>query len=141
MFCSIISQKLQSLYQASFDHVKVGLSPVLALHNFWRQIHMFLDILEFRVEKQAWTEFTVYASVLKLSMSILMSMSMLVSIQMLVYLSIHMLMYLSIQMLMSLSMSMLMSMSMQMSMSISMLIYFSIQMFIYLLMSMSMSKS
>ena len=25
--------------------------PVLVLHNWWRQIHMFLDILEFRVEE------------------------------------------------------------------------------------------
>ena len=40
------------LDQASFDHVKVGPTPVLALHNLWRQIHMFLDILEFRVENQ-----------------------------------------------------------------------------------------
>ena len=38
--------------QASFDHVKVGPMPVLALHNLWPQIHMFLDILEFRVENQ-----------------------------------------------------------------------------------------
>ena len=36
----------------SFDHVKVGPTPVLVLHNLWRQMHMFLDILEFRVEKK-----------------------------------------------------------------------------------------
>ena len=30
------------LDQASFDHVKVGSTPVLALHNLWRQIHMFI---------------------------------------------------------------------------------------------------
>ena len=40
------------LYQASFDHVKVGPTPVLALHNLWCQIHMFQDILEFRVDKK-----------------------------------------------------------------------------------------
>ena len=32
------------------DHVKVGLTPVLAFNNLWRQIHMFLNILEFREE-------------------------------------------------------------------------------------------
>ena len=37
---------------ASFDHVKVGPTPVLALHHLWRKIHMFLDILEFRVENK-----------------------------------------------------------------------------------------
>ena len=40
------------IHQASFDHVKVGPTLVLELHNLWRQIHMFLDILEFRVENQ-----------------------------------------------------------------------------------------
>ena len=40
------------IYQASFDHEKVGLRPVLALHNLWRQIHKFLDILELRVENK-----------------------------------------------------------------------------------------
>ena len=39
-------------YQGSFDHVKVGPTPVLELHNLWRQIHIFLDILEFRVENK-----------------------------------------------------------------------------------------
>ena len=34
----------------SLPHVQVAQTPVLALHNLWRQIHMFLDILEFRVE-------------------------------------------------------------------------------------------
>ena len=41
-----------SLDQASFDHVKVGPMPVLAVHNLWCQIHMFLDILEFKVENK-----------------------------------------------------------------------------------------
>ena len=40
------------LYQASFHHIKDGLMLVLALHNLLRQIHMFLDILEFRVENK-----------------------------------------------------------------------------------------
>ena len=40
------------LHQASFDHVKVGPPPVLELLNLWRQIHMFLDILELRVEEE-----------------------------------------------------------------------------------------
>ena len=35
------------VYQASFDHVKVGPTPVLALRN----LHMFLDILEVKVKK------------------------------------------------------------------------------------------
>ena len=43
---------LRFIYQASFDHVKVGPTLILALHNLWRQIHMFLDILEFRVENK-----------------------------------------------------------------------------------------
>ena len=38
------------LNQASFDHVKVGPMLVSALQNLWRTFHMFLDILEFRVE-------------------------------------------------------------------------------------------
>ena len=38
--------------QASFDHVKVGPTPVLALCNLWLQIQMFLDILEFRIENK-----------------------------------------------------------------------------------------
>ena len=37
------------LNQGSLDHVKVGPTPILELHNLWRQIHMFLDILEFRI--------------------------------------------------------------------------------------------
>ena len=40
------------IYQASFDHVKVGPTSVLALHSLCRQLHMFLDILEFRVENK-----------------------------------------------------------------------------------------
>ena len=40
------------VYQGSFDHVRVGPTPVLELHNLWRQIHMFLDILEFRIENK-----------------------------------------------------------------------------------------
>ena len=40
------------LNQASFDHVKVRPTPVLSLHNLLRQIHMFLDILELRVENK-----------------------------------------------------------------------------------------
>ena len=40
------------LNQASFDHVKVGPTPVLALRNLWRNLHMFLDILEFRVKNK-----------------------------------------------------------------------------------------
>ena len=40
------------VYQGSFDHVKVRPTPVLELHNVWRQIHMFLDILEFRIENK-----------------------------------------------------------------------------------------
>ena len=43
MFC-------YDIYQGSFGHVKVAPTPVLALHNLWRQIHMFLNILEFRAE-------------------------------------------------------------------------------------------
>ena len=43
---------MSSLDQASFDHVKVGPTPVLTLHNLWRQIHMFLVILELRVENK-----------------------------------------------------------------------------------------
>ena len=38
------------LHQASFYQVKVGPTPFLALHNLWRNLHMFLDILELRVE-------------------------------------------------------------------------------------------
>ena len=41
-----------SLNQGSYDHVKVGPTPVLALNNLWRQIHMLLDILEFEVENK-----------------------------------------------------------------------------------------
>ena len=40
----------KNVNQASFDHVKVGPTPIFALYNLWRQIHMFLDILEFRIE-------------------------------------------------------------------------------------------
>ena len=47
-----ISKKPQSIYQGSFDHVKVGPTPILELHNLWLQIHMFLAILEFRVENK-----------------------------------------------------------------------------------------
>ena len=81
-------------------------------------------------KKQAWTEFTVDASVFKLSMSILISMSILASIQMLMYLSIQILMYLSIQMLMYLSNLMLMYLTklMLMYLSIQMLMYFSMSM-------------
>ena len=43
---------LPHLYQASFDYVKVGPTPVLALHNLWRQIYIFLDILECRVKNK-----------------------------------------------------------------------------------------
>ena len=39
-------------YQGSFDHVKFGPTPVLESRNLWRQIHIFLDILEFRVENK-----------------------------------------------------------------------------------------
>ena len=45
-----MSHILNHLNQGSFDHVKVGPTPVLELHNLLRQIHMFLDIVEFRVE-------------------------------------------------------------------------------------------
>ena len=41
-----------SINQDSFDRVKVGPAPVLALHKLWQQIHMFTDILEFRVENK-----------------------------------------------------------------------------------------
>ena len=44
------------IYQGSFAHVKVGPTPVLALHNLWRQIH----ILEFGLEnKKKYLEKTV----------------------------------------------------------------------------------
>ena len=46
------TRKITSIYQGSYDHVKVGPMPVLALHNLGRQIHMFLDILEFKVESK-----------------------------------------------------------------------------------------
>ena len=39
-----------AIHQASFDHVKVGRMPFLALHNLWRNLHMFLEILELWVE-------------------------------------------------------------------------------------------
>ena len=48
----IMTKKRVRIYQGSFDHVKVGPMPILELHNLWHQIHMFLDILEFRVEKK-----------------------------------------------------------------------------------------
>ena len=35
-------------------HVKVGPTPVLALRNFWRQMHMFLDILFFGSKAPCW---------------------------------------------------------------------------------------
>ena len=38
------------LNQGSFDKVKVGPTPVLALSNLLRNLYMFLDIREFRVE-------------------------------------------------------------------------------------------
>ena len=38
------------IHQASFDHVKVGPTAFLALRNLWLNLHMFLDILELRVE-------------------------------------------------------------------------------------------
>ena len=48
------------LHQGSLDHVKVGPTPVLELHNLRRQIHMFLDILEFRIKnKKNYLEKTV----------------------------------------------------------------------------------
>ena len=40
------------IHQAFVDHVKVGLTPILALQNLWHQINMFLDILKFRVKKK-----------------------------------------------------------------------------------------
>ena len=40
------------IHQASFDHVKVGPTPILALCNLWHNLQMFLDILEFRVENK-----------------------------------------------------------------------------------------
>ena len=40
------------LIQVSFDQVKVGPSPFSALRNLWRNLHMFLDILELRVESK-----------------------------------------------------------------------------------------
>ena len=43
---------MKFVYQASFDNVKVWPTPVFALHNLWRNLRMFLDILEFRVEKK-----------------------------------------------------------------------------------------
>ena len=42
--------QLFQLNQGSFDHVKVRPTPILELHNLWHKIHMFLDILEFRIE-------------------------------------------------------------------------------------------
>ena len=45
----------QEIYQASFDHVKVGPMPVLALHNLWCQIYMFLDIFKWREENKTKT--------------------------------------------------------------------------------------
>ena len=42
----------KDIHQGSFDHVKVRPTTVLVFHNLWRQMHMFLDILEFRVENQ-----------------------------------------------------------------------------------------
>ena len=38
----------QKLYQALFDYVKICPTPFLALHN----LHIFLDILELRVENK-----------------------------------------------------------------------------------------
>ena len=38
--------------QASFDHVKVGTTPILPLDNLLRNLHTFPDILEFRVLKK-----------------------------------------------------------------------------------------
>ena len=52
------------LHQGSLDHVKVGPTPVLELHNLWRQILMLLDILEFRIEnKKKYLEKTVLVMV------------------------------------------------------------------------------
>ena len=42
----------KSVNYGSFDHVKVIPTPVLALNNLWRQIHMFLNMLEFKVENK-----------------------------------------------------------------------------------------
>ena len=36
--------------QSLFDRVKVGPTPFLALRDLWRNLHMFLDILELSVE-------------------------------------------------------------------------------------------
>ena len=41
---------LHIIYHGSFEHVKVGPTP--ALHNLCCKIHMFLNILEYRVENQ-----------------------------------------------------------------------------------------
>ena len=38
--------------RSPFDHAKVGPMPFLALLNFWHNLHMFLDILEFKVENK-----------------------------------------------------------------------------------------
>ena len=45
----ILFQCLTMIYQAWFDHVKVWPTPVLALRNLWHNLHMFLEILKFRV--------------------------------------------------------------------------------------------
>ena len=44
--------RLTGLHQASFDHVNVCPSLYLALSNLLRNLHMFLGILEYRVEKK-----------------------------------------------------------------------------------------
>ena len=39
----------KSIYQASFDHVKVGPTPVLALHNLWHKfLHFFLKVVLYK---------------------------------------------------------------------------------------------
>ena len=46
------SNNEKTIHQASFEHVKVGPTPVLSLQNVGGQIHMFLDILEFKIQTQ-----------------------------------------------------------------------------------------
>ena len=44
----------------SFCHVNLSVTPGLALHNLWRNLHMFLDILKFKEEKRKNKEITVF---------------------------------------------------------------------------------
>ena len=62
------SQYVYSLHQASFDHVKVGPTPVLALRDLWRNLQRFLDILEFRVK---FKKIYIYKKLHKLSLKLL----------------------------------------------------------------------